>query len=168
MASPSPSLSFTMRKCQPELVAPAIPTPDETKLLSDIDDQSYLRFHYSIIQIYQNESSMANKDPVIVIRQALARALVFYYPFAGRLREGRGRKLMVDCGGEGVMFVEADADVTLEQFGDNLQPPFIYSKAFLCDVPDSEDIKKLPLLLIQVLLSLLRTLYNFITKYSLT
>ncbi|KAL9320348.1 hypothetical protein ACSQ67_012187 [Phaseolus vulgaris] len=150
MASPSPSLSFTMRKCQPELVAPAIPTPDETKLLSDIDDQSYLRFHYSIIQIYQNESSMANKDPVIVIRQALARALVFYYPFAGRLREGRGRKLMVDCGGEGVMFVEADADVTLEQFGDNLQPPFIYSKAFLCDVPDSEDIKKLPLLLIQV------------------
>ncbi|KAL9320349.1 hypothetical protein ACSQ67_012188 [Phaseolus vulgaris] len=54
MASPSPSLSFTMRKCQPELVAPAIPTPDETKLLSDIDDQSYLRFHYSIIPSFLN------------------------------------------------------------------------------------------------------------------
>jgi len=153
-SSSSPSLSFTMQKCQPELVAPATPTPDETKLLSDIDDQSYLRCRYSIIQIYQNESSMANKDPVTVIRQALAKALVFYYPFAGRLREGPNCKLMVDCTGEGVIFVEADADVTIDQFGDNLQPPFIYSQAFLCDVPDSEDIKKLPLLLIQVLLSL--------------
>jgi len=98
---------------------------------------------------------MANKDPVRVIRQALAQALVFYYPFAGRLREGRAHKLMVDCTGEGVMFVEADADVTLDQFGDNLQPPFIHSKSFMCDVAESEDIKNLPLLLIQVLLSLI-------------
>ncbi|QCD77676.1 benzyl alcohol O-benzoyltransferase-like [Vigna unguiculata] len=150
MASSSPSPPFTMHKCKPELVAPSIPTPDETKLLSEIDDQNYLRFHYSIIQIYQNESSMANKDPVRVIRQALAQALVFYYPFAGRLREGRAHKLMVDCTGEGVMFVEADADVTLDQFGDNLQPPFIHSKSFMCDVAESEDIKNLPLLLIQV------------------
>lgn len=144
-----------MHKCKPELVTPSIHTPDETKLLSEIDDQNYLRFHYSIIQIYQNESSMANKDPVRVIRQALAQALVFYYPFAGRLREGRGHKLMVDCTGEGVMFIEADADVTLDQFGDDLQPSFIYSKAFMCDVAESEDIKNLPLLLIQVLLLLI-------------
>ncbi|CAJ1961010.1 unnamed protein product [Sphenostylis stenocarpa] len=150
MASTSPSLSFAMHKCEPELVAPALPTPDETKLLSDIDDQRYLRCHYTIIKIYRNESSMANKDPVRVIRQALAQALVFYYPFAGRLRESRGSKLMVDCTGEGVMFVEADADVTLDQFGDNLQPPFMYSQAFQCDVLDSEEFIKLPLLLIQV------------------
>ncbi|KAK7397280.1 hypothetical protein VNO78_18447 [Psophocarpus tetragonolobus] len=150
MASSSSSLSFTVHKCQAELVTPAMPTPDETKLLSEIDDQSYLRFHYSIIQIYSNESSMANKDPVRVIRRALAQALVFYYPFAGRLREGRGRKLMVDCSGEGVMFVEADADVTLDQFGDDIQPPFPYSEKFSCDVPETEEITKLPLLLIQV------------------
>lgn len=152
MASSSPSLSFTVHKCPPELVAPAIRTPDETKLLSDIDDQEYLRSHYSIIQIYRNESSMANKDPVRVIRQALAQALVSYYPFAGRLREGRGSKLMVDCTGEGVMFVEADADVTLDQFGDALQPPFEYSQKFHCEFPDTQDPATVPLLLIQVLL----------------
>ncbi|KAL2345762.1 hypothetical protein Fmac_007047 [Flemingia macrophylla] len=150
MAPSSSSLSFTVRKCQPELVTPAIPTPHETKLLSDIDDQEFLRFTYSIIQIYGNESSMANKDPVRVIRQALAQTLVFYYPFAGRLREGRGRKLMVDCTGEGVTFVEADADVTLDQFGDSLQPPFAYATEFLCEVPDSQELATCPLLLIQV------------------
>lgn len=150
-SSPPYSLAFTVRTCQPELVAPAIPTPHEIKLLSDIDDQEYLRFHYSIIQVYREKSSMAGKDPVEVIRQALAKTLVFYYPFAGRLREGPNRKLMVDCTAEGVLFIEADADVTLDQFGgDSLQPPFSSSQKVLYDVPGSDGITNCPLLLIQV------------------
>jgi len=115
---------FTVRRCQPQLVPPAIPTPHEVKLLSDIDDQEGLRFHVPMVQIYGKQASMALKDPVEVIRQALSQTLVFYYPLAGRLREGPNRKLMVDCTGEGVMFIEADADVTLDEFGDSLHPPF--------------------------------------------
>ncbi|RHN49359.1 putative alcohol O-acetyltransferase [Medicago truncatula] len=41
----SSSLMFTVRRCQPELVPPAAPTPREVKLLSDIDDQEGLRFN---------------------------------------------------------------------------------------------------------------------------
>ncbi|KAJ0872664.1 putative 13-hydroxylupanine O-tigloyltransferase [Helianthus annuus] len=37
---------------------------------------------------------------------------------------------MVDCSGEGVLFIEAEADVTLEQFGVALQPPFRVGKSF--------------------------------------
>ncbi|XP_028800758.1 benzyl alcohol O-benzoyltransferase-like [Neltuma alba] len=120
----SSNLVFTVRRQKPELISPANPTPHEVKLLSDIDDQHFLRVQFQLIHFYHPEPSMAGKDPVKVIREALAQTLVFYYPFAGRLREGEGCKLMVECNGEGVMFTEADADVTLQQFGDDLQSPF--------------------------------------------
>ncbi|XWS58674.1 hypothetical protein CRYUN_Cryun08bG0055100 [Craigia yunnanensis] len=82
--------------------------------------------------------------------EALSQTLVFYYPLAGRLREGPNRKLMVDCTGEGVLFIEADADVTLEEFGDVLHPPFPCMEELLYDVPGSNDLLNCPLLLIQV------------------
>ncbi len=31
---------------------------------------------------------------------------------------------MVDCNDEGILFIEVDADVSLKEFGDALQPPF--------------------------------------------
>ncbi|KAL4325822.1 hypothetical protein GQ457_11G014550 [Hibiscus cannabinus] len=93
---------------------------------------------------------MEGKHPAEVIRTALAETLVLYYPLAGRLREGANGKLIVDCNGEGVLFIKADADVTLEQFGDALQPPFSCFDELLFDVPGSQGILNCPLLLIQV------------------
>ncbi|XP_043815355.1 benzyl alcohol O-benzoyltransferase [Manihot esculenta] len=88
--------------------------------LSSSDDQDSLRFQIPILQVYRHHPSMQIKDPVKVIGEALAKALVFYYPFAGRLREGPNRKLLVEHTAEGILFTEADVDVTLEQFGDAL------------------------------------------------
>ncbi|KAK8953787.1 Benzyl alcohol O-benzoyltransferase [Platanthera zijinensis] len=149
MAATSP-LRFSVRRRKPVLVAPAAPTPRELKRLSDIDDQEGLRFQIPVIQFYRHVPSMDGYDPARVVRDALARSLVFYYPFAGRLREGDGRKLFVDCTGEGVLFIEADADVELEEFGDNLQPPFPCLEELLFDVDGSSGVLDAPLLLIQV------------------
>jgi hypothetical protein len=87
--------------------------------------------------IYYQPSRLKNvirKAPVDVIRKALSKTLVFYYPLAGRLMEGSGRKLMVDCNDEGVLFNEVDADLRHEAFGDALQPPFpcLNELFFLC------------------------------------
>ncbi|CAN1121143.1 Benzyl alcohol O-benzoyltransferase [Linum perenne] len=48
---------------------------------------------------------MDGKDPVAVIRKALVETLVPYYSFAGRLSEGREKKHVVECTGEGVLFI---------------------------------------------------------------
>ncbi|WRX25469.1 hypothetical protein QQP08_017956, partial [Theobroma cacao] len=146
----STSLAFKVRRCEPELVVPAKPTPHEYKPLSDIDDREGHRFEYPVIQFYRYSPSMQGRDPARVIRDALAKTLVFYYPYAGRLREGPNRKLTVDCTGEGVLFSEGDADVTLEQFGEELQPPFPCMEELLYDVPGYGGVLNCPLLLIQV------------------
>ncbi|KAK0605559.1 hypothetical protein LWI29_037286 [Acer saccharum] len=141
---------FSVKRQLPELIVPAGPTPREAKQLSDIDAQEGLRFQVPVIFFYKNDPSMRGKDPVKVIREALGKALVFYYPLAGRLREGLNRKLTVDCTGEGVLFIEADADFTLEQLGDEIEPPCPYLDELLWNVPGSDGILGCPLLLIQV------------------
>ncbi|KAK1686469.1 hypothetical protein QYE76_047317 [Lolium multiflorum] len=90
-------------------------------------------------------------DPTGVIRRALGEALVHYYPLAGRLRELEGRKLVVDCTGEGVLFVEAEADVRLaELLAAGLRPPIPCMEQLLLEVEGSSGTLDTPLMLIQV------------------
>nr|CAB3495039.1 unnamed protein product [Digitaria exilis] len=127
-------VSFKARRREPELVAPARPTPRETKALSDIDDQHALRYYETVIGFFRRCSGDDGpEDPAEAARSALAEALVYYYPVAGRLREEAGGKLVVDCTAEGVAFVEADADVRLEDFGEPLLPPYPCVEELLCD-----------------------------------
>uniref|UniRef100_A0ACD5TX22 Uncharacterized protein n=1 Tax=Avena sativa TaxID=4498 RepID=A0ACD5TX22_AVESA len=131
--------TISVRRSAPELVAPARPTPYELKTLSDIDDQQGIRFYRSGVHIYRRSDARAGDDPAAVLRTALAEALVHYYPIAGRIRETTpgaiGGKLLVECTGEGAVFVEADADATVEDLGSVMGPPVPYHEQFLCE-PD--------------------------------
>lgn len=140
-------LSFTVHRREAVLVGPSVSTPCETKRLSDIDDQESLRYHVPGLLVYRGGQPPApcvrDNDPSGIIRAALSRALVHYYPLAGRLREVEGRKLVIDCSGEGVVFVEADADVRLEEMeaaaagGHGLRPPFPCVDQLVPDVRSS-------------------------------
>ncbi|KAI4984524.1 hypothetical protein ZWY2020_017154 [Hordeum vulgare] len=147
--SSAAELKFTVRRQPAVLVSPAGPTPRELKRLSDIDDQDGLRFHVPVIFFFRRQDGPQH-DPAAVLRDAIAAALVHYYPLSGRLRELEGRKLAVDCTGEGVLFVEADADVRLEQFGADPQPPFPCLDELMFDVPGSSALLDTPLFLFQV------------------
>ncbi|KAJ6752457.1 hypothetical protein OIU85_002837 [Salix viminalis] len=67
MSTPS-SLAFTVRRCEPELVAPARATPHEFKPLSDIDRQLYLQFQSPHYNFYAHNPSMRGTDPVMITR----------------------------------------------------------------------------------------------------
>nr|GMD94413.1 methanol O-anthraniloyltransferase-like [Ipomoea batatas] len=142
--------SFVVWHKEPVLLGPAKPTPQEIKELSDIDDQKGLRFHFSMIMFYRANPLMKAKDPVEAIRDALAEALVWYYPLAGRLIHGPKYKLMVDCCAQGISFIEADCNFSLEDLGDAIKPPCLYSKEFLYEVPGSYGILGCPLMVVQV------------------
>lgn len=144
------TLVFNVRRQEPVLIAPAKPTPHEFKPLSDIDDQESLRCQVPTIHIYRNHPFVRGRILTQLFKYALAEALVLYYPLAGRLRERSARKLVVECTGEGILFIEAEADIALDQLGDAPQPPFPYFDELLYDVPGSGHILNSPLLLIQV------------------
>lgn len=146
---------FTVRERQTLLVSPNRPTPSERLYLTNIDDQFGLRFHINLLLFYpsRGHSSMnrqrKNDDPAEIIRDSLGKLLVEYYPFAGRLRDANKSKLIVDCTGEGVLFAEADADISLEDLGD-LSPPMPRGFEFIKNVPGSDTITNSPIVLFQV------------------
>ena len=134
---------------------PARPTPVETKTLSDLDDQWTLRFYESIVGFFRSPPGENVKPGKVArgIKAAVAAALVYYYPMAGRLRKlpDGGNRLVVDCTSEGVSFVEAVTDVRLEDLGVPLVPPYPCVEEFLADAGDTRDVVGKPLLFLQVI-----------------
>ncbi|KAK9115345.1 hypothetical protein Syun_022142 [Stephania yunnanensis] len=146
---------FSVNVGEAQLVPPATPTPQEFKSLSKVDAQVCIRHHIPFVHFYPPSRSSSSRDPVEVIKMALSRALVHYYPLAGRLRnEGMDGKLVVDCCGEGVIFREAIADITLEELrriNGDLRPPFPrWERLLVDDVWGSNFITDSPLLRMQV------------------
>ncbi|KAM3264166.1 hypothetical protein P3L10_001160 [Capsicum annuum] len=121
---PPSTLSVTRRES--ELIVPATVTPREIKYLSDIDDQRILHFHTSMLIFYKCNPSMEG-IAAKVIKDALSKTLVFYYPLA-----------------------EDYADVELEMLGESTKPPCPYLEDLLYNVPGSDGITDCPLMLIQL------------------
>lgn len=144
-------VTFTARRSNAEMVMPARPTPRETKTVSDMDDHPGHLVYIPLLEFFRcHNSSSRAVPPARAVKAALAEALVWYYPVAGRLREIAGGKLVVDCTAEGVAFVEADADVRLEELGEPLLPPFPCVEELLCDAGDIGVVVGKPIVFLQV------------------
>ncbi|KAK1609585.1 hypothetical protein QYE76_033258 [Lolium multiflorum] len=134
----------TVAKSPPELIPPAGPTPGGTLPLSCIDKAFGGSGFVSLIQVFPPSSlSAAHSDQdtaavVAAMRSGFARALVPYYPVAGRVGPSG---LAVDCTGEGVWFVEAAASCTLADVGGlECLPLLIPGELFLPRPPPGEEL----------------------------
>ncbi|KAI4312497.1 hypothetical protein MLD38_037304 [Melastoma candidum] len=140
---------FETQRREPELIRPAGPTPHKFKNLSNLDDQDVLRIQTKVLLVYGSDLGKST-EPVRIVRDGLAKALVFYYPLAGRLREWPQRKLVVECTGEGIPFVEGDADFSADRLHDEPFGSAPYFRELVHDVPKQDCFLGGPLLLIQV------------------
>ncbi|KAF8394001.1 hypothetical protein HHK36_020203 [Tetracentron sinense] len=85
-----------------------------------------------------------------VIKQALAKVLVYYYPLAGSLTLNSDRKLMVNCTGEGVPFAEAISDSEIEVLGDvTLLNDLSKLRNLVLTFDSAGNVTELPLLTVQ-------------------
>ncbi|KAK7284518.1 hypothetical protein RJT34_19264 [Clitoria ternatea] len=126
------------------LVKPAKETPTSTLELSVIDRLPVLRCNARTLHVFRHGPEAAR-----VIREALSKALVPYYPLAGRLTESKPGCLQIQCTGDGVWYVEASADCTLSSvnFFDHVQS-IPYDDLLPDDIPEIEHID--PLVQMQV------------------
>ncbi|CAL9771421.1 unnamed protein product, partial [Musa acuminata subsp. burmannicoides] len=132
---------------QTTMVRPAEQTPRRRLWNSNLD-LVVPQFHTPSVYFYRPNGSRGFFDAA-VLRSALARALVPFYPMAGRLGRGEDGRVEIDCNGEGVLFVEAEApDATVDDFGDFA--PTMEMKQLIPHVDYTGDISSFPLLVLQV------------------
>ncbi|KAK3417265.1 hypothetical protein EUGRSUZ_H03005 [Eucalyptus grandis] len=102
-----------IERSNPIVILPEHETPESSLFLTSIDQVAVVH----VPSIYCFDRSDANV--VDVIKQALAKVLVPYYPLAGRLAINSRGKLVVDCQNKlGVPFVKAIADCDIKNLGD--------------------------------------------------
>lgn len=91
-----------------------------------------------------------NEDAPKVVKESLARVLVHYYPLAGRLTISPEGKLVVDCTGEGAIFVEAEANCSLAEMVAMATGDPIILKNLVYELPGAKNILETPLFTVQV------------------
>ncbi|KAJ1274504.1 hypothetical protein BS78_05G067000 [Paspalum vaginatum] len=119
-------MAFRVERKSRSYVPPSSATPSGFLELSSIDRDEGLRHMVRTLHVFaprhhQDDEGLRGGaggkglSPARVVREALGKALVDYYPLAGRLVDGPEgpASVRVDCTGEGAWFVEADAGCTL-------------------------------------------------------
>lgn len=97
-------------------IAPSEPTPRKRLWLSSLDLVQANKGHIPIIYLYYGSSDVATADffNVARLKEAMAKALVAFYPLAGRIGVNTDGRMEITCNDEGALFVVAQADLTAD------------------------------------------------------
>lgn len=131
------------------LVRPSAETPNEPIWNSNLD-LVVPKMHTPSVYFYRPNGAERFFD-ADVMRAALGKALVPFYPMAGRLRCDSDGRIEIDCNAEGVLFVEAHTDSLVDDFGDFTPTPEL--RTLIPTVDYSAGISTYPLLVLQVFIS---------------
>lgn len=115
------------------MVKPSEETPKKCMYLSPLDLMQLNRGHTPTVYFYPSDGD--DFFDVARLKAAVAKALVAFYPLAGRLvMDGDGRP-EIDCSGQGVLFVVARSDLTIDDLSD-FQPSPELRRLFVPRVED--------------------------------
>lgn len=143
----SSTFELIVKLDEPTLVPPAEETKKGMYFLSNLDQN--IAVPMRTVFFYKRDSK-GNEDAVKVIKNALSKLLVHYYPLAGRLKISSEGKLIVDCTGEGVVFVEAEANCAIDEIVEISKLDPLILKKMVYDIPGAQNILQMPPLVAQV------------------
>lgn len=133
------------------VIYPSETTPSTVLSLSALDSQLFLRFTIEYLLVYRPRPGLDSLATVARVKSALAKALVPYYPLAGRVRakqDGSGL-LEVVCLGQGAVFIEAvDRESTINDF--ERAPRYVTQWRKLLSLYVADVLKGAPLLVVQL------------------
>lgn len=98
------------------MVRPAQDSPRISLWNSNVD-LVVPNFHTPSVYFYRPTGAQNFFDPK-VLKDALSKALVPFYPMAGRLKRDEDGRIEIDCNGEGVLLVLAQSNGVVDDFGD--------------------------------------------------
>ncbi|KAK9090067.1 hypothetical protein Sjap_023244 [Stephania japonica] len=132
---------------EPTLVPPADETPKGLYYLSNLDQN--IAVIIRTVYCFKSDEK-GNERAGEVLKDALAKVLVYYYPSAGRITISSEGKLIINCTGEGGVLVEAEADCKMEDIGDITKPDPVTLGKLVYDIPGAKNILEMPPLVAQV------------------
>ncbi|KAF5806943.1 putative quinate O-hydroxycinnamoyltransferase [Helianthus annuus] len=128
------------------MVIPKEETPKINLWCSNLD-LMVPNVHTQTVYIYRPNGA-ANFFDTKPMKDALSKALVAFYPVGGRLKEDKNGRIEIDCQGQGVLFVEAESDGVIDDYGDFAPTPELAK--LIPTVDYSQGIGSYPLLVLQV------------------
>nr|UGB90597.1 hydroxycinnamoyl-CoA shikimate/quinate hydroxycinnamoyl transferase [Sinopodophyllum hexandrum] len=128
------------------MVTPAEETPRRSLWNSNVD-LVVPRMHTPSVYFYRPNGSSSFFDSK-VLKEALSKALVPFYPMAARLKRDEDGRIEIDCDGQGVLLVVAETGSVIDDFGDFA--PTLELRQLIPAVDYSGDISSYPLLVLQV------------------
>ncbi|XP_062115247.1 shikimate O-hydroxycinnamoyltransferase-like [Humulus lupulus] len=140
-------MAMMIKVKETSMVKPAEKTPRRRLWLSILDLMDAPNNHNPVVYFFRSNGA-TNFFDARILKQALSKALVPFYPLAGRLGlDGDGRT-EIDCNEEGVLFVTAETTAVIDDFGDFSPTPQL--RSLTPSVDYSLGISSFPLLLVQV------------------
>ncbi|XP_044445572.1 putrescine hydroxycinnamoyltransferase 1 isoform X5 [Triticum aestivum] len=119
-------------------VTPAADTPSRALPLSPFDLMLANRGYTPLVHFYRRpETACDDFFDVTRLKTALGKALVPFYPLAGRLRAGADSRLQIDCNGKGMLFLVAQCRLTMDDFND-FKPSSKQRRLFVPHVDNSD------------------------------
>lgn len=128
------------------MIKPSKPTPKKRLWNSNLD-LLVANIHILTVYFYKPNGS-SNFFDTRILKEALSNVLVSFYPMAGRLAKDEQGRLEINCNGEGVLFVEAETDSSIDDFDDFT--PSLELRRLVPAVDYSAGLSSYPLAIFQV------------------